>query len=179
MFTLTLATESLETIWTRSRHVCRILTTAPLTPSNDAWPSVCLPGGDFKMAQCCVPFALCHSGPGFTKPLTNGREQGTFWKVVVQHYSLHCWEEGREEGWAHYSFSPHREVYLSAAALEGSQSSLTTEDVFSLCEHQSLWYSGKCFFLFFFSLLTPNCCLWEASVKKVVQSPKRKIEDKR
>lgn len=51
------------------------------------------------------------------------------------------------------------EVYLSAAPLQGSQSSLTTEDMFSLCEIQSLWYAGKLLFS------TPNCCLWEASVK--------------
>ena len=38
---------------------------------------------------------------------------------------------------------------------------------------------GNAFSFFFSLLLTPNCCLWEASVKKVVQSPKRKIEDKR
>lgn len=50
-------------------------------------------------------------------------------------------------------------LYLSAAPLESSQSSLTTEDMFSLCENQPLWYAGK--MLFF----TPNCCLWEASVK--------------
>ncbi len=59
-----------------------------------------------------------------------------------------------------YLFFPSNcEVYLSAAPLEGSQSSLTTEDMFSLCENQPLWYAGK--MLFF----TPNCCLWEASVK--------------
>lgn len=51
------------------------------------------------------------------------------------------------------------EVYLSAAPLQCSQSSLTTEDMFSLCEIQSLWYAGKLLFS------TPNCCLWEASVK--------------
>lgn len=51
------------------------------------------------------------------------------------------------------------EVYLSAAPLQSSQSSLTTEDMFSLCEIQSLWYAGKLLFS------TPNCCLWEASVK--------------
>lgn len=55
---------------------------------------------------------------------------------------------------AHCSFF-HCEVYLSAAPLEGSQRNLTSEDMFSLCENEPLWYTGK--MLFF----TPSCCLWK------------------
>lgn len=87
---------------------------------------------------------------------------------VVRAHSLWAGERQRKRGaWkptVPFFFSLplfffYCEVYLSAAPLQCSQSSLTTEDMFSLCEIQSLWYAGKLLFS------TPNCCLWEASVK--------------
>lgn len=87
--------------------------------------------------------------------------------------TVYEWEKGRDKGCmkAHCSFSfSYCEVYLSAASLEGSQSSLTTEDMFSLCENQPLWYAGK--MLFF----TPNCCLWKASAKNYFSLQSELIE---
>lgn len=90
---------------------------------------------------------------------------------VVRAHSLWAGERQRKRGaWkptVPFFFSLplfffYCEVYLSAAPLQCSQSSLTTEDMFSLCEIQSLWYAGKLLFS------TPNCCLWEASVKNSV-----------
>lgn len=140
-------------------------------------PSVCLSVDDLQMAHCCMPSALSHSGQNQSPSI--GTEGGKkIWKV-----HLSCTEQNgpccqgsqfmsrrkaEKKGCvkAHCTFFfslPlfffYCEVYLSAAPLQSSQSSLTTEDMFSLCEIQSLWYAGKLLFS------TPNCCLWEASVK--------------
>lgn len=64
-----------------SLHICRILTTAPLTHSNDACPSVCLPVGDLEMAHCCMPYAPSLSGQD-SKP--HKRERA---KILTVHLS--------------------------------------------------------------------------------------------
>lgn len=140
-------------------------------------PSVCLSVDDLQMAHCCMPSALSHSGQNQSPSI------GTEWGKKIWKVHLSCTEQNgpccqgsqfmsrrkaEKKGCvkAHCTFFfslPlfffYCEVYLSAAPLQGSQSSLTTEDMFSLCEIQSLWYAGKLLFS------TPNCCLWEASVK--------------
>lgn len=153
-----------------SLHICRILTTAPLTHSNDAChPSVCpsviwrrhVVARRMPSLALAAVWSLCSWERDFTG--------GTKWSKLLR---LGVYERGKKAEkkgecmiacWSFF-FPPYCEVYLSAAPLEGSHSSLTTKDMFSLCENQTLWCTVEKMLFF-----TANCCLW--SVKKALQSP--------
>lgn len=162
-----------ESIWSRSLHIYRILTTAPLTHSNDACnPSVCLLVILWwHTVACSMPSFILSKIWNLTigKEATNlncSEQNGARCQSLASDS-----QKGREIVWgAHCSIFSYCEIYLSAAPLEGSQSSLTTEDMFSLCENQTLWYTRKMLFSFFFY---PQLLFMGNQLSKLLHSPKQ------
>lgn len=143
--------------------------------------SVCLPVGDFWGDT------LLHAGHPFFFPFCPQLETPTMahrvkstkgvpefewtkWCILLR-FGI-CLKERQKKTWkAHCSFYFSTVKYICLQPpLESAQSSLTTEDMFSLCENQRLRYTRKML------LFTPNRCLWEASVKTASVSKAKLIK---
>lgn len=134
-------------------------------------PPVCLPVGDLEMAHCCMPYALSHARAELKASQLEEKEQ-KIWKVHLScseqnGLTFYEWEKGSNEGClkAHCSFSSAffffivKYIYLQPL-WKAQKAAWQPKTCFlyvriSLCDTR-----GK--MLFF----TPNCCLWNASVKK-------------